>query len=82
MLSRVYARHMPRHELHLHLPRTTITKTDAEIVVWSGDSLLGRLLVSKGGIDWWPANNKKVHYTLGWERFAEAIPEWGRQKSR
>jgi len=71
---------MPRHELHLHLPPTTITKTDAEIVVWSGDSLLGRLLLSKGGIDWWPANNKIVHHTMGWERFAVLIADKGRKK--
>jgi hypothetical protein len=71
---------MPSHELHLHLPKSTIAKSDAEIVVWSGDARLGRLLISKGGIDWWPANNKKVHYTMGWEKFADAMRREGKEK--
>lgn len=64
---------MPQHEVGLHLPGTAILKSDAQFVVYSDGVLLGRLLVSKGGIDWWPANNKKVHYVMGWERFARAM---------
>jgi hypothetical protein len=71
---------MPKHEVGLHLPGTSILQRDAVFVVYSDDALLGRLLVSKGGVDWWPANNKKFHWTMGWEKFADVMTSNGRQK--
>jgi hypothetical protein len=73
---------MPKHELDLNLPRSTIVNSDAEVVVHSDGVLLGRLLISKGGVDWRPGNNKKFHYSLGWEQFARLMAEEGRQATR
>jgi hypothetical protein len=64
---------MPKHTLNLHLPRSTIASSDVEIVVFSDDAIRGRLLISKGGVDWWPANNKKFHHRMRWEKFAELM---------
>jgi hypothetical protein len=66
---------MPRHTLNLHLPPSTITKTDVEVVVFSDDAILGRLLISKGGVDWWPAKKRRFHYRMGWEKFADRMEQ-------
>ena len=63
---------MAKHTLKLHLPPSTIVNSDAEIVVYFDNAIRGRLLISKG-VDWWPANNRKFHYRLGWGRFAGLI---------
>jgi len=64
---------MPKHTLNLHLPQSTIENSDAEIVVYSDAAILGRLLISKGGVDWWPAGHKKFHHRMRWEKFAEVM---------
>src|SRR5262249_13645978 len=68
-----YPRAMPKHTLNLHLPQSTIENSDAEIVVYSDAAILGRLLISKGGVDWWPAGRKKSHTGRGGEKFAEVM---------
>jgi hypothetical protein len=61
---------MPTHTVHLRLPKSTIVNSDAEVFVYSDGALLGTVAMSKGGIDWWPANTQKRHYKLTWEKFA------------
>jgi hypothetical protein len=73
---------MPTHKLDLNLPKSTIVNSDAEVVVHSDDVLLGRLLISKGGVDWRPGNNKKFHYSMGWEKFGDIMVLEGRKKIR
>jgi hypothetical protein len=52
--------------------------TDAELVARSDGAIIGRLLVSKGGVDWWPANAQKRHYTMTWEKFRDAMERDGK----
>jgi hypothetical protein len=73
---------MPKHTLNLHLPPSMITKTDVEVVVFSDDSIRGRLLISKDGVDWWPANNKKFHHRMGWEKFARVMESQPQRAAR
>ena len=78
----LYARLMPKHTLNLHLPKSTIVNSDAEIVVYSDQSIRGRLLISKGGVDWWPANSKKFHHRMRWENFAKLMESQPRRAAR
>jgi hypothetical protein len=73
---------MPTHELDLNLPRSTIVNSDAEVVVHSDGLLLGRLLISRGGVDWRPGNSKKFHYSMRWEKFADVMASEGRQATK
>ena len=70
---------MPAHKLDLNLPKSTIVNSDAEVVVHSDGVLLGRLFISKGGVDWRPGNNKKFHYSMRWEQFGDIMELEGRQ---
>lgn len=55
-----------------------VVNADAEIEVRDGDGeLIGRLLVSRGSVDWAPAN-KKLRHRMGWAKFAKLMEEEGR----
>jgi hypothetical protein len=56
-----------------------VVNADAEIEVRRTDGeLMGRLLVSKGSIDWAPAN-KQLPYRMSWAKFSRVMEEQGRQ---
>ena len=69
---------MPKHDIELDVPAQVVKNKDVEIAVRSDDFLLGRLKVSRGSIDWYPANTVKG-YRLGWEKFGELMAEHGRR---
>ena len=52
-----------------------VTNADMIVTVRSNGSLLGRLKISKGTIDWLPSKNKKNHYVMNWEKFAQFMEE-------
>jgi hypothetical protein len=55
-----------------------VVNADAEIEVRGTDGeLIGRLLVSKGSIDWAPAN-KQLRHRMNWRRFARLMEQEGR----
>ncbi len=55
-----------------------VVNADAEIEVRGSDGeLLGRLLVSRGSVDWAPAN-KQLRHRMNWRRFARLMEEEGR----
>jgi hypothetical protein len=55
-----------------------VVNADAEIEVRGTDGeLLGRLLVSRGSVDWAPAN-KQLRHRMRWRRFARLMEEEGR----
>ena len=55
-----------------------VVNADAEIEVRSTDGeLIGRLLVSKGSVDWAPAN-KQLRHRLRWKQFARLMESEGR----
>jgi hypothetical protein len=68
---------MPKHDVTLDLHTKVVAHKDIEVSVRSDDSKLGTLLVSKGNIEWLPANNSVNKYRLSWERFAEVMQEHG-----
>jgi hypothetical protein len=69
---------MPKHDVVLNLHTKVVAHKDVELVVRSDDNKLGTLLISKGNIEWLPANNSVTKYRLSWERFAEFMADYGR----
>ncbi len=69
---------MPKHDIYLTIPPKTVLHKDTEFDVYSDDSMLGTLKVSKGSIEWRPANH--IHgYHLSWEEFGRLMQENGEQ---
>jgi hypothetical protein len=72
---------MPEHDLRLKLNQPVpIGRTDIVVAVDSDGSLLGRVKISKGGIDWLPAKNSVNSYSLTWEAFDDLMQQRGRRK--
>ncbi len=44
-----------------------------DIEVRSGDVLLGRLLMGRGSVQWWPSGNKTHALKKNWRQFAEML---------
>ncbi|MEA3019504.1 MAG: hypothetical protein QOI47_1028 [Actinomycetota bacterium] len=69
---------MPKHDIELAVPAAVVKNKDVEIAVRSDDVLLGRLKLSRGSVDWYPANTVKGR-RLSWERFDALMEEHGRK---
>ena len=63
---------MARHTVEVELPAKVVLHKDVRFTVKGDDVKLGELHISKGTIDWWPAN-KQSPISLSWERFARLI---------
>lgn len=62
----------------MKVPSHDVVNSDVTIQVKSDDTLLGRIEISKGSIDWWPANNSKNHYKMAWETFQAVMETHGK----
>ena len=72
---------MAKHEVKLRVNQgIDIENVDATLSVWSDDSLLGRLRVSRGSVDWEPAHGRQTIYRVSWEKFAELMVDNGRKR--
>jgi hypothetical protein len=66
---------MPRHDVEMSIPTTKmVLHADVVFEVRSDDEKLGELRVSKGGVDWIPAN-ARIPARLSWEQFDRAMDE-------
>jgi hypothetical protein len=64
---------MPKHQINLKIPKAIeVVNTDIEVVVYEDDKRLGRLRISKGSIDWTPANGKLARH-MRWSAFARLM---------
>jgi len=68
---------MSKHDVTLNLHTKVVAHKDIEVSVRSDDNKLGKLLISKGNIEWLPANNSVNKYRLTWGRFAELMQDNG-----
>ncbi|HEY4653235.1 MAG TPA: hypothetical protein VIH22_01910 [Cyclobacteriaceae bacterium] len=66
---------MARHNVFFNLPQRELGKVDALFYVYSDDRKTGTLTISKGAIEWYPAN-AKTPYKLSWKQFDQAIREF------
>lgn len=70
---------MPTHDVTIEIPKKSIQAKDIKFTVKSDGGMLGSLLVSKGNIEWIPANNSVRKRRLTWERFAQMMESEGRK---
>jgi len=54
---------------------------DASLVIHQDGKLLGRLQLSRGGVDWIPANSRS-RFVLKWRVFSEVMQERGRKHAK
>ena len=76
--SAPYAGAMPVHEINVTVPAQSIRNADMEIVIDADGRRFGRVRISKGSIDWVPANSP-VTRRVTWERFAQLMEDNGRK---
>jgi hypothetical protein len=71
---------MAKHEVGLDVNRlVTVKNVDVEIPVKADGKALGRLRISRGGVDWTPGRHQRPR-TMTWEKFAAIMEEQGRLK--
>ena len=63
---------MPRHRIEINQPPKVVMHSDVSFVVYSDGQRLGELAISKGTIDWKPAN-RRTAISMNWERFASLM---------
>lgn len=61
---------MPEHKVVMRTPKLLVRKTDIEFVIRSDGELMGRMFVSRGGIDYKP-KRAKSSYARSWEEIHE-----------
>lgn len=69
---------MATHDVSLTIPRPIpVGNVDIEIPVRRNGRAFGKVKISKGSIDWMPANKSKTAYSLEWADFAKVMAERG-----
>ena len=69
---------MPVHDIDVTIPAQSVRNTDLVINIKGDGRQFGRLLVSRGSIDWVPANSP-ITRRMSWERFAELMDSEGQR---
>ena len=69
---------MPTHEINMTIPPKVVLNKDTEFDVHSDGAMLGSLKVSRGTIEWRPANFNRG-YHLEWETFDQLMRKEGWQ---
>ena len=63
---------MPKHNVYINLPEREIGNADAHFTIFQNDEILGKIKISKGGIDYYP-NKKKIPIKINWTQFDSLI---------
>ena len=66
------------HEISLELNTKVVLNKDIKFLIHKDNSVLGRLLISKGNIEWLPRNKRNNGQRLTWEKFAELMKTEGK----
>jgi hypothetical protein len=61
------------HEVSLNLNTNFVLHRDVVVEVKKDGEMLGKLLVSKGNIEWLPANHSVNKFRMSWSKFAEMM---------
>lgn len=66
------------HEISLELNTKVVLNKDIKFLIHKDNSVLGRLLISKGNIEWLPRNKRNKGQRLTWKKFAELMETEGK----
>jgi hypothetical protein len=69
---------MAEHEVAFRIPWRSLGKQDVVFRIKQEGETFGELKISKGAVVWRPGN-KKLAYHVTWERFDDAMREYGRR---
>jgi len=69
---------MARHDVSFEIPQKFVLAKDIKLEVKSGGTKIGTLLISKGNVEWVPANHSVKKRRLTWEKFAELMGSEGK----
>jgi hypothetical protein len=73
---------MATNEVTLKVPQgINVGNLDANLVVHQDGKLLGRLELSRGGVDWIPSNSRS-RYVLRWSVFSQVMQDHGRKRDK
>jgi len=64
---------MPVHQIEIQQPAKAVLHNDVTFIIKSDGKKLGELKISKGTLDWKPANAKKNVVRLKWEDVPKAM---------
>ena len=67
---------MSTHEIHMDMPEKTVLNKDVVFDIYSDGSKLGSLKVSKGSLEWAPANFVNGFH-MQWEQFDQIMQSEG-----
>jgi len=67
------------YDVSLKTAAFDVTKKDVEFHVKHNGAMLGRLLLSKGGVEWVPKDHEKGHH-LKWREFGALLEENGEKR--
>jgi len=63
---------MAEHNISFSLPELEMGKVDAHFYIYKDKEKLGRITISKGGLDYY-ARNKKKPIKISWSKFDELL---------
>ena len=67
---------MATHAIEVELPPKVVLHKDVRFTIKADGAKLGELRISKGSVDWLPAN-KQIPISLTWEQFARLVQSTG-----
>jgi hypothetical protein len=67
------------HDVRIKLNTAVVHNKDLEVIVKSGSSKLGTLLLSKGNLEWLPKGNSVNKRRLSWKQFAAVMRDNGKR---
>jgi len=59
---------MARHNVYFELPERELGKVDAKFSIYQNEDKLGEITISKGALEYYPANKQKP-IRLYWSQF-------------
>jgi len=69
---------LANHRVSIEIPQKVILAKDVRFEIRSDGRKLGSLLISKGNLEWVPANATAKKRRLSWEKFAQMMAEGGK----
>ena len=66
------------HEVRAKIDTAVVAYKDLEIMVKTSNGRLGKLLISKGNVEWLPKGNSVNKRRLSWAKFADLMEAQGK----
>lgn len=67
---------MAKHDITVIQPARTTLHSDYKVEIKSDSAILGKINLSKGGVDWFPKHSR-TPWAFSWEEFASLLTAYG-----